>query len=270
MERGKQICKILKDIRKRIAEENDIEFVTSECQHKGDCAGTCPKCEAEVRYLESQLARRRMSGRHTRIVGVSLGLAAVAPALLSCSPERGEPVMPPIDGEAEPPLTGDPVLSGDPALPEHVQLGDSLIFDLISQDAFIEAFQKGGWRQKAMYDVYPNGSLGEELMEKINGYSPIKFAYKDGKIKNYRTYNADPVYDYEILDFMYDEWSNSIWIGGLYNYTVASIDDEEMVCYGPVFSPQWAPEAFLGKYVFAHVSDETVAGWDELHSKKAE
>ena len=36
MERGKQICKILKDIRKQIAQENDIEFVTSDCQHKGD------------------------------------------------------------------------------------------------------------------------------------------------------------------------------------------------------------------------------------------
>ena len=42
MERGKQVCKILKDIRKQIAEENDIEFITSECKHKGDCAGTCP------------------------------------------------------------------------------------------------------------------------------------------------------------------------------------------------------------------------------------
>ena len=39
MERGKQVCKILKDIRKQIAEENDIEFITSECKHQGDCAG---------------------------------------------------------------------------------------------------------------------------------------------------------------------------------------------------------------------------------------
>ena len=62
MERGKQVCKILEDIRKQIAEENDIEFITSECQHKGDCAGTCPKCEAELRYLESQLARRSAAG----------------------------------------------------------------------------------------------------------------------------------------------------------------------------------------------------------------
>ena len=44
MVRGKQTCKILKDIRRQIAEANDIEYITSECQYKGDCTGTCPKC----------------------------------------------------------------------------------------------------------------------------------------------------------------------------------------------------------------------------------
>ena len=44
---GKSKCKILKEIRKRIAEENDIAYVTSECQYQGECSGTCPKCEAE-------------------------------------------------------------------------------------------------------------------------------------------------------------------------------------------------------------------------------
>ena len=58
MVRGKQTCKILKDIRRQIAEANDIEYITSECQYKGDCTGTCPKCESEVRYLEHQLERR--------------------------------------------------------------------------------------------------------------------------------------------------------------------------------------------------------------------
>ena len=43
MKRGKQTCKILKDIRRQIAEANDIEFITSECQYQGDCLGTCPK-----------------------------------------------------------------------------------------------------------------------------------------------------------------------------------------------------------------------------------
>ena len=45
MARGKQTCRILKEIRRQIAEANDIEFATSECRYKGDCLGTCPKCE---------------------------------------------------------------------------------------------------------------------------------------------------------------------------------------------------------------------------------
>ncbi len=63
MARGKQTCKILKEIRRQIAEANSIEFVTSECRLKGDCLGTCPKCEAEVRYLEQQLRARSLTGK---------------------------------------------------------------------------------------------------------------------------------------------------------------------------------------------------------------
>ena len=55
MKEGKQKCRILKTIREQIAEANDIKLVTSKCRYRGDCLGTCPKCEAEVRYLEEQL-----------------------------------------------------------------------------------------------------------------------------------------------------------------------------------------------------------------------
>ncbi|MFR8552914.1 MAG: hypothetical protein ACLVEU_04895 [Bacteroides cellulosilyticus] len=79
MVRGKQTCKILKDIRRQIAEANDIEYITSECQYKGDCTGTCPKCEAEVQYLEQQLARKHMAGKAITILGVSAGLATMMP-----------------------------------------------------------------------------------------------------------------------------------------------------------------------------------------------
>ncbi len=36
MKRGKQVCRILKDMRRQIADVNDIEFVTAGCQHQGD------------------------------------------------------------------------------------------------------------------------------------------------------------------------------------------------------------------------------------------
>ena len=77
MARGKQTCKILKEIRRQIAEANDIEFVTSECRYKGDCLGTCPKCEAEVRYLEQQLRARSLAGKAVALAGISAASLAM-------------------------------------------------------------------------------------------------------------------------------------------------------------------------------------------------
>ena len=74
MARGKQTCKILKEIRRQIAEANGIEFATSECRYKGDCLGTCPKYEAEVRYLEQQLRARSLAGKAVVLVGISAGI----------------------------------------------------------------------------------------------------------------------------------------------------------------------------------------------------
>ena len=71
--KGKQTCKILKEIRKQIATENDIEFVTSECTYQGECKGTCPKCEAEVRYLEHELEKRQRMGKVAVISGMAIG-----------------------------------------------------------------------------------------------------------------------------------------------------------------------------------------------------
>lgn len=79
MKRGKQTCRILKEIRRQIAEANDIEFITSECQYQGECLGTCPKCEAEVRYLEQQLERKRLAGKAITVLGISAGLIALVP-----------------------------------------------------------------------------------------------------------------------------------------------------------------------------------------------
>ena len=83
MARGKQTCKILKEIRKQIAEENDIELVVSECTYQGDCLGTCPKCEAEVRYLERELEKRQRLGKAAVFAGMTLGTAITA---ASCGP----------------------------------------------------------------------------------------------------------------------------------------------------------------------------------------
>ena len=76
MKHGKQTCKILKQIRQQIAIENDILYVTSECKYKGDCAGTCPTCEAEIRYLEEQLTTRQALGKSVAVLGIALGITS--------------------------------------------------------------------------------------------------------------------------------------------------------------------------------------------------
>ncbi|MBQ8325306.1 MAG: hypothetical protein IJX82_09190 [Clostridia bacterium] len=81
---GKRKCKILKEIRKQIAKDNDIAFVTSECKHQGNCKGTCPKCEWEVRYLEAELEKRRMAGKQVVVAGIAAAMVLTS----SCTPEQ--------------------------------------------------------------------------------------------------------------------------------------------------------------------------------------
>ena len=127
---GKSKCKILKDIRRQIAAENDIEFVTAECKYQGDCSGTCPKCEAEVRYLEEQLRLRRMAGKAVAVAGIA---AALVISASGCVPSTtgGDPLPPatsqhdstPVPSATEPEM-GDPtvptdeILSGIPVMPD--------------------------------------------------------------------------------------------------------------------------------------------------------
>ena len=75
METGRHICNELKALRRRIAEENGIPLETEECTYRGECCGTCPRCDAEVRYLEDALSRRLRMGKAAVVAGVALGLA---------------------------------------------------------------------------------------------------------------------------------------------------------------------------------------------------
>lgn len=75
---GKNKCKLLKEIRQKIADENGIEYVTSECEFQGQCSGTCPKCEAEVQYLEQELEKRKNAGKAVAVVGIAAAMVVTA------------------------------------------------------------------------------------------------------------------------------------------------------------------------------------------------
>jgi hypothetical protein len=75
MTKGREICNALKDIRQQIADKNEIEYATTECHFEGECQGTCPKCEAELQYIENEINRRKKFGKTASIAGISLGVA---------------------------------------------------------------------------------------------------------------------------------------------------------------------------------------------------
>ena len=132
---GKSKCKVLKDIRKKIAEANDIAYVTSDCKYKGECSGTCPKCEAEVRYLEEELAKRKNLGKIVAVAGIAATLVVASAGCDLTLPNQtaGAPLARETTSqtaETQPTTTeyeelmGEPVLMGDMPMPEDEQSWD--------------------------------------------------------------------------------------------------------------------------------------------------
>jgi len=123
MHRGRYICDTLKAVRRQIAEANEIEYEPHECRHEGPCRGTCPACEAEVRYLEHELDVRRHLGKAVAVVGLSVGLAGLTSG---CASKKGLTDPSRHNGsEIDQPLQGDVVpeehmLAGIPAIPDEV------------------------------------------------------------------------------------------------------------------------------------------------------
>ena len=143
---GKSKCKILKDIRRQIAQENDIELFISECKYQGECAGTCPKCEAEVRYLEQELRKRQQAGKAIAVAVIAAALV-VTSAGCTLTQTGGDPLPPPSSSQTEttedglilpgaivcPPETTipDEPLMGEPTPPETSIPDEPLMGDLV-------------------------------------------------------------------------------------------------------------------------------------------
>ena len=95
---GKSKCRILKEIRQKIADENDIPYVTRECSFQGDCSGTCPRCESELRYLERELAMRQRLGKTVAVAAICAGIALT---VAGCN-DRGKPIETDLAGVMQP------------------------------------------------------------------------------------------------------------------------------------------------------------------------
>ena len=147
MVKGKSTCKLLKSIRQQIADANGISYRPKECQHKGDCAGTCPACEEEIRYLERELKARKGNGFGMKVAGIAAGICATVMPMTAAA----QAVKP--DSTANP-----PVQTTKKAPIKVVDLSDScsspvvvrgMVIDeenkepVIGADVFIDGINKG-------------------------------------------------------------------------------------------------------------------------------
>lgn len=93
MNHGKDICRQLKQLRRDIADNNGIELEIPECTYEGDCSGTCPRCDYELRYLESELARRQRLGKAAVVAGTVLTMASFQTANAQEPVVMGKPAV---------------------------------------------------------------------------------------------------------------------------------------------------------------------------------
>lgn len=189
---GKEKCRILKEIRREIAKQNDIELLVEECRHKGDCLGTCPKCEAELRYLERELENRRKKGKKVILAGIS---TVVALNLASCDLLPSEEVMgEPMHSFTESSNSGDEsLLPGEqPESFESLLMGDMPFAPSLDVVATYLDDQKSlsslllGVHIEAIYSVWGEANEnGRYLIPSENGHF-IELTYdKNGYIESF-------------------------------------------------------------------------------------
>ena len=131
MVKGKSTCKLLKSIRQQIADANGISYQPKECQHKGDCAGTCPACEEEIRYLERELKARKGNGFGMKVAGIAAGICTTVMPMTAAA----QAVKP--DSTANP-----PVQTTKKAPIKVVDLSDSCASPVIVRGMVIDAENK--------------------------------------------------------------------------------------------------------------------------------
>ena len=131
MAKGKSTCKLLKSIRQQIADANGISYRPKECHHKGDCTGTCPACEEEIRYLERELKARKGNGFGMKVAGIAAGICATVMPMTAAA----QAVKP--DSTANP-----PVQTTKKAPIKVVDLSDSCASPVVVRGMVIDAENK--------------------------------------------------------------------------------------------------------------------------------
>lgn len=130
---GKEVCGRLKEIRRQVAEANGIPYEPAECHFEGECQGTCPTCEEELKWLSDAIVMKTESGEEVSVLVTS---GADAPDSTSSVvfddgsvSATGFLMLPEVDIVPYEPLTGD--ISDEP-------LGDDISNESLASDWIID------------------------------------------------------------------------------------------------------------------------------------
>lgn len=122
---GKAKCELLKALRKDLSERYGIQYRERECNHEGDCPGTCPLCEAELESLTQQIkviAPEKLEVSDEIMKLCQLNKSFSSDALLETESHEteihglegqirtldGDTTVPPVEGEILPPGLPEP------------------------------------------------------------------------------------------------------------------------------------------------------------------
>ena len=68
---GIEKCRLLREIRKRLCDDNGLPFTEEECPNESpDCKGTCPACELNLLRLNRMLEELERSGKEVNYDGI--------------------------------------------------------------------------------------------------------------------------------------------------------------------------------------------------------
>lgn len=197
MNRGKDICKELKAVRRRIAEENGIELEIPECTYHGPCKGTCPRCESEVRYLENALAQKIRMGKVATVAGLALTLGVTGSAAAqSTETEKLPPSHERQVDECE--VTGVVV---DERTHEPVPFAEVMLYKDTARAMVVQTDLEGRYRftvRKGVYTLLVRNVLYNEYRRKVTVRKAkeeclMELSYNPARYDTYNTPKVDTI-----------------------------------------------------------------------------
>lgn len=75
---GKEKCNFLRELRKKISEDNNIKYDERPCTFSENCSGTCPKCEKELSDLTNKINKLH--------IPTMIGASLLSVSLVGCTP----------------------------------------------------------------------------------------------------------------------------------------------------------------------------------------